>query len=467
MKSHPQVEQNHPVLFGQRLVDMLNREHELCRIAEAFDWDQVVGQLESCYSHRGRPGKPIRLMVGLLLLKHLRNLSDERVVAQYEENPYFQYFCGQADFCTSAPCAASELSHFRKRIGEGGIKLIFSASVRLNGKAMEEQEVVADTTAQEKNITYPTDAKQALKVCDLCLRIARREELPIRRSYRYTLPKLKRKQHNAKNPKRVKEARRAMKSIQTIAGRLLREVERNLKRRGLDLTGNHRYEKPLALCYRVLGQQRQDKNKIYSLHEPETACIAKGKAHKKYEYGSKASIVRTIKSRAITAVKTFAGNPYDGDTLKSTLAQSEAITGKRPNRCYTDLGYRGKRTIEETTIIYPGSNKKNITEWEKRKRRWGLRKRSGIEATISHLKRYYGLNRTYLKGLTGDSIQLLLAAGAYNLALWARAHLFVAILRLLWTRSLRLFLLSHPDNPLGLRPSHASAAPWPQASPSL
>ena len=96
---------------------------------------------------------------------------------------------------------------------------------------------------------------------------------------------------------------------------------------------------------------------MLSANEPETACIAKGKAHKKYEYGSKASIVRTIRSRAITAVKTFAGNPYDGDTLQSTLAQSEAITGRRPTRCYTDLGYRGKRTIEETAIIHPRSNK--------------------------------------------------------------------------------------------------------------
>ena len=222
----------------------------------------------------------------------------------------------------------------------------------------------------------------------------------------------------------MKEARKALKSLRTIAGRLVRELERNLKEYRLDLTGKHGYEQRIALFYRVLGQQRSDKNKIYSLHEPETACIAKGKAHKKYEFGSKASLIRTLNSRVITAVKTFKGNPYDGDTLEPTLSESASITGKRPKRCYTDLGYRGRQSLQGTFIIHPKTSRKNMTQWQKRKRRIALRKRSGIEATISHLKRNFGLNRTYLKGISGDTIQLLLAAAAYNLALWNRQHLW-------------------------------------------
>ncbi|MGY4384648.1 hypothetical protein ACVWYN_001674 [Pedobacter sp. UYP24] len=83
--------------------------------------------------HNGRPAKPIRLMVGLLILKHIRNISDESVVEQWSENLYYQYFCGFQEFVASAPCEASELVHFRKRIGESGIELIFKESIRING----------------------------------------------------------------------------------------------------------------------------------------------------------------------------------------------------------------------------------------------------------------------------------------------------------------------------------------------
>lgn len=56
-------------------------------------------------------------MVDLLILKHLRNGSDENIVDQWSENNYYQYFCGELNFMPSVPCEASELVHFRKRIG--------------------------------------------------------------------------------------------------------------------------------------------------------------------------------------------------------------------------------------------------------------------------------------------------------------------------------------------------------------
>ena len=92
------------------------------------------GKLETAFQplycqDNGRPGKPIRLMCGLLILKHLRNLSDESLVEQWSENAYYQYFCGMQEFTPSVPCASSELVHFRKRIGEEGIELIFQESI--------------------------------------------------------------------------------------------------------------------------------------------------------------------------------------------------------------------------------------------------------------------------------------------------------------------------------------------------
>jgi IS5 family transposase len=98
-------------------------------------------------------------MVSLLMLKHIRNISDESVVEQWSENCYYQYFSGEKIFACGEPCEASELVHFRNRIGEKGIELIFKESIRINGKDGEEQDATTDTTVQEKNITYPTDNK--------------------------------------------------------------------------------------------------------------------------------------------------------------------------------------------------------------------------------------------------------------------------------------------------------------------
>ena len=78
---------------------------------------------------------------------------------QWSENCYYQYFGGEKIFACGAPCEASELVHFRNRIGEEGIELIFKESIRINGKDGQEQEATTDTTVQEKNITYPTDNK--------------------------------------------------------------------------------------------------------------------------------------------------------------------------------------------------------------------------------------------------------------------------------------------------------------------
>lgn len=74
------------------------------------------------YAGHGRPGKPVRLMVGLLLLKQIDNLSDERVVKAWVQNPYYRVFCGMEHFQWHFPCNPSDLAHFGMCIGESGVE---------------------------------------------------------------------------------------------------------------------------------------------------------------------------------------------------------------------------------------------------------------------------------------------------------------------------------------------------------
>lgn len=79
-----------------------------------------------------------------------------------------------------------------------------------------------------------------------------------------------------------------------------------------------------------------DKNKVYSVHEPDLECIAKGKAHKKYEFGCKVSMASTSKDNWIIGIQALHGNPYDGHTLGAALAQAERLSGWRPKEAYWD-----------------------------------------------------------------------------------------------------------------------------------
>ena len=390
------------------LKDTLDQRHPLYQLTKAINWEQFEKLFSPLYCQdNGRPCKPIRLMVGLLILKHLRNLSDESVVEQWSENLYYQYFCGESEFVAGQPCDASELVHFRNRIGEVGIEQILKESIRINGEDSKEEAVNIDTTVQEKNITYPIDDKLYKRIIKRCRKISEEEGLPVRQSYTRTLKQLSVIQRFRNNAKSHKKVKKADKKVKTIAGRLLRELERNL---GEGTT----YQKEIELYKRVLNQGKNDKDKIYSLHEPEVKCISKGKAHKKHEFGNKVSIVLTQYTRVIVGALSFR-NPYDGHTLPETLSQTERILdGQCPKRATVDRGYRWKDIVNGVVIQTPKPFNKKQTKYKQVKIKKDFTRRAGIEPIIGHLKQDHRLGRNFYKGIIGDSMNLMLAAAAFN-----------------------------------------------------
>ena len=111
------------------ITDQLQQNHPLLALARAFDWDSLEQEFKPLYKKSGRKAKPIRLMCGLLILKQLYNLSDEALVEEWLMNVYFQVFCGERELQIQRPFDASELSVFRKRIGEKGCEKIFALLV--------------------------------------------------------------------------------------------------------------------------------------------------------------------------------------------------------------------------------------------------------------------------------------------------------------------------------------------------
>lgn len=395
------------ISFYNTFEEQLDHSHGLYKLTHAIRWNVFEEAFSKHYSKgMGRPAKSIRLMTGLLILKYLRNLSDESVVEQWAENAYFQYFCGESSFCSRKPCVDKDLVYFRNRIGEEGIELILKESIHVNGKDSNDDHLSVDTTVQEKNITFPTDDKQYKKIIKKCQGIADREQIELRQSYTRTLKKLSWRQRFRKSKNGAKQARKADRKVKTIAGRLVRELERKLSAHALGF-----YSEQLNLFRKVLAQKRKDKDKTYSLHEPHVSCISKGKAHKPYEFGNKVSILTAQRTGVIVGAMSFQGNPYDGHTLPDALNQYEKLNNKQARTVTADRGYRGPKEIGNTAVnIADAPNKATKTPTQRKR----LRRRSAIEPTIGHLKSDYRMRRNFLSGIKGDAINVMLAAAAFN-----------------------------------------------------
>lgn len=232
--------------------------------------------------------------------------------------------------------------------------------------------------------------------------------------------------HN--HPKRRKKALAAQRRIRTIARKILRELERKM-----DPQKEFLHSERLNIFHAILNQNRNSTNKIYSIHQPYVNCISKGKEAKKYEFGNKSSIVKTMKSGIIVGALAFIDNIYDGDTLEPQLEQVERLTGYKPKKGIVDRGYRGRKNILGVQILIPKKLPGWVTRYQKQKIRKYFRARAGIEPVIGHLKHDHRMNRNYLLDEIGDKTNTILAAAGFNLKkmlqrLKAEAnHLFVCI----------------------------------------
>jgi len=406
-KTHEQA------LFGANRLDlMLNMEHELVKLSETMNWASLVEAFGPLYSEKmGRPGIPIRTMAGLVLLQHTFALSDEQVVKEWPERPYWQFFCGEEFFRHDLPVDFSQVSRWRKRIGKDGVerilKLTIEAGIRTKTVTQSQmQVVVVDTTVMPKAVEHPTDARLFRKVLHHLLRVADETGTKLRQSHRDLAKSAFLMHGRYMKAKQFRRAAKARKNLKTYAGRVQRDLERKLSDEAYA-----QHKRTMILAELVLTQEKKTKGKVYSMHAPEVECIAKGKAHKPYEFGIKTSLATTAWGGFVVGAMSLPGTPYDGHTLEEQLEQVAQMTGKMPKRCHVDRGYKGHGVDPETCRVVIAGSRKGISKALKKE----MKRRSSIEPEIGHQKADGKLGRNWLKGVLGDAQNAILCAAGHNL----------------------------------------------------
>lgn len=419
MKPKPQPADSFQ-LFQAQFSQILNREHPLVRLSDQIDWQKFDLAFEGSYrADLGAPAKAMRLMAGMHYLKYAFNESDESLVERWLENPYWQYFCGFTHMQHEAPLDPSSLSRWRKRVGPQQLELLLKETIDLaqRAKHLRPQDLTQlniDTTDQEKNITHPTDSKLLHTAIRKLVAAARGQGVQLRQSYERVSKKAAMMAGRYAHARQFGRMRRELRRLRTWVGGVIRDITRKVAQPSADL------QVVLQGAERIRSQQQKDSPKIYSWHEPEVQCISKGKARQRYEFGQKVALATTNRSNWIVAARLMPNNPYDGHTLAATLSAAKSITGRDVADAYVDKGYRGHGCSESTRVHVAGAKSKRATRAERRR----CRRRSAIEPKIGHLKSDHRVDRCFLTKLTGDAINIVLAAAGSNLRKLLRRLVF-------------------------------------------
>ena len=419
-------------MFQLYLPNTLNLSHPLCRLSDSISWEDFHASFKTLYSEdMGRPAKSVRLMVGLHYLKYMKDLSDEQLVEQWIENPYWQYFCGEEYFQTEFPIHPTSMTKWRNRLKDSHLHELLETTIKsgLKTRTIKKssiKKVNVDTTVQEKNITFPTDVKLYYRLIQHLVSKAKEHEVSMKQTYERSGKKLLRRHGGYIHAKQMKRAKKVKRKLRTFLGRLYRDI---LRKATPELLMDEEFTELRELVERGMDQKRTDKHKLYSVHEPSVECISKGKAHKLYEFGNKVGFASTSKEGFILSACSFHGNPYDGHTLQETLTQAERNIGTlgKLGEVYVDLAYRGHDYDGEATIHIVGRSRSRLTRSQ---RRW-YNRRSVIEADIGHMKAEHRLGRNYLKGTEGDALNVVFSACGKNLRMIYRriaSTFFVAVI---------------------------------------
>jgi IS5 family transposase len=387
-------------------------------------------------------------MVGLHILKHRFNRSDDEVVKELHENLYWMVFCGVEGHLGTDRWEEyldeSTMTNFRKRIGPTGMAVIEAVlkDQLLQQKQINPRRQLVDTTVQEKHIAYPRDTYLLARGRKLLVNtVEQLKKLGAGINLYSFADQAKRIVVfiNKLGRNKTEQVKEKTKELAEIVGKVAAQIPEQLqevadgfservRKRIQQLQEQLQHQKELVK--KVIAQTQARllhgihlPNKVLSLHEPEAVAIAKGKHNKPYEYGSKVSL-SVDENGYVVGHQEYADNRADLDTLDAAVQQWEQACGRKPKELAGDRGFHNPKPSETVSqierVAIPTKGKTPHPDSKQRYFKRLQRKRAGMEAVIGHLKSDHRMNRCRYKGFNGDKINVTLAVLAWNTKKWVR-----------------------------------------------
>ena len=404
------------------MVPEVDHNHEVIKIADAIDWASLSERLAKFYCpDNGRPTKPSRAKVGLLMLKHLNGLSDEAVIDMLKRDLYAQYLCDVSLKESQKFINSSTLTYFRKQIGPEGVSLIEAEALNTlkKTKAIRGRRLVVDTTVMPVNIAYPTDINLLDKIrrkAVECLTQAKDFGAKTYRTYQRTARRLvityqKIRKHT------IKSRRKVQKKLLQFSGRNIEQLNdavETAKGSSTPATKTkerfiNKAEQFLQTANNILIQQKQIyhnkkvADRIVSVHKTHLRPMVRGKFPVEVEFGPK--ILLNLQGDCLFLEDVQFNNVADSQLLGKSIEAYKERFGKIPTQLAADRGFWSKdnRQLAEDLgikkIAIENKGKSNYLKDKPFKERL-RRLRCKIEAKISLAKRKHGLDRC-LYGIEG------------------------------------------------------------------
>jgi transposase, IS5 family len=425
--------------FGDGFIDasLYELDEELKKVDELLSNAQLLKPFEEAFDPSlGRPGTAVGIYLRMMYLKFRWGLSYEEVEREVRERLPWRYFC-HLSLMDPVPDATT-LIKLNQRFGQDRISGLNKHLVKqlMKSRSIKPRRIRIDSTTLEAHISYPNDVGVIHQAIKTLTRTAGSLGQKITSHVRATKRALFSWSQSAKgNPKeRKKKGRKILNKVAKLAKHTLEESRQafqavsdqsaKLKQRFLEQI--ERAQTILSQTEQKLQGNKSIPERIVSFYDSEARPIRKGKLNKAVEFGRTLQLVQD-RSGVIVHYEVHTGNPSDRTELVSVLRQAKTILGIKPKELAADRGYYStdnllklaKAGIEKIGIPKVGrlSRKEKIhqqTKWFRQLQRF----RCGIEASISMLKRKFGLGRVLAKGSAGTTIWTGLAIFAYNL--WQR-----------------------------------------------
>lgn len=371
--------------FNQPLGLEMNSDNRWVKKAEMIPWETIEVKYAANFTNMtGAPAKPLRMALGSLLIQKQYGFSDEELVEQIKENPYYQYFVGLAGYTNEAPFASSLLVEFRRRLTEEFLMEINEIIIEFNQpkeqsgndeskkhsdsehnsnnqseNAAEKTEpqnegtLILDATCAPQNIKFPQDVellnevreKLEKMICEICTECNYyRPRMYRRNAHKDYLAYAKCRKKGAK------KTRKAIKKQLQYVCRDLRYMVELMENDDVVLSEKNR--ELLNVLEKVYEQQKymfdnhthSVPDRIVSISQPYIRPIVRGKAKSPTEFGAKLDL--SVDENGMSRIEKLSFDAYnEGAVLRSAVENYKKRTGHYPKRVLADQIYRNRDNI--------------------------------------------------------------------------------------------------------------------------